>query len=452
MGWAQFIFQKAIGTGNAGESSSHMIALRSGGYLLAGTRFSPYLARVDEQGDTLWTRDYQTSYSSADFDDQINPVGAYSVAENRSGQILVTCGGGRRRANGSWDAGGLLLLVDGATGNLVWAHTFQSPLTDGYNNVKLAHDGNFVLLGSQLGATYAMKMDSTGRILWSYLLPSVDSTASGPAWLEPVPGGYLILNKGIAPSPPYTPRDTLRFLSESGQLQRLSGLTTPIRPFRCQQDARGNLLFATGRLIKLNAQGDTIWSKTYRFGGTVVGIHAVAITPDSNYVALGQRQYQVQSDLVFLKIAPDGRLIRDTVLYRPIGSEYATDVLVDAQGNYVLYGWTSSGVFPVGFPDLVLLKYRGWRQTLSLAEGAAARDEFELFPNPATDRVTIRAPRPVRASVVLRDVLGRVLWCHSVAGTSTATCSLAAYPPGLYLLTLTDAEHPRPRTWRVVKQ
>lgn len=268
--------------------------------------------------------------------------------------------------------------------------------------------------------------------------------------IRSVPGGYVVSNYERLTGPPYS-INKLYFLNENGIVTFTNNSFVGNAPSRCVRDARGQLIFANGLLTRLTAQGDTLWSKRYSKAGTPIIIHAVAITADSNYVALGERNYQVQQDLVLLKIAPNGQVIRDTILYRPMGNEFASDILVDAQGDYVIYGWTSSGLIPVGFPDLILAKYRGWQHLLHTpSETATSSDQPEVFPNPTTDRVTLRATHPLAGSLSVRDVLGRVLERQAVDGTTSATCSLAAQPPGLYLLTF--SEPARTRTWRVLKQ
>ena len=105
----------------------------------------------------------------------------------------------------------------------------------------------------------------------------------------------------------------------------------------------------------------------------------------------------------------------------------------------------------MGFPDIILAKYRGWSQTLQApAELAAVPAQPDVFPNPTTGRVTLRAAQPLTGQLMVRDMLGRVLLRQSVLGTPSISCSLADWPPGLYLLTF--AEPNRTRTWRVMKE
>lgn len=173
-------------------------------------------------------------------------------------------------------------------------------------------------------------------------------------------------------------------------------------------------------------------------------------------MALGQRQYQIQDDWVILKIAPNGQVIRDTILYRSLGNEYPADVLVDVQGNYVLYGWTSNGTVPPGgFPDLVLAKFRRWTQTLGTnEEGVATAEELTLYPNPTHETVHLHGPTPLRGALTLSDALGRVVRTYRLAASAAdAALSLAGLPAGLYLLSFSDAATaPATRTWHVVKE
>lgn len=58
-----------------------------------------------------------------------------------------------------------------------------------------------------------------------------------------------------------------------------------------------------------------------------------------------------------------------------------------------------------------------------------------LYPNPATDRLTVQLPTRVRVRTL--EVLatdGRVVLHHTASATATTTIPVAALPPGIYLL------------------
>lgn len=441
---AQFIFQKAIGTGpTSNERASQMIALRSGGYALAGTRNGlPYVARVTEQGDTLWTRTYPFAYTLFS-----SGLAARSITENISGQLLVACGGSRR-INGRFDSGGVLLLADNADGHVIWSRLLQSPYPDYYNAVCPSNDRRHFLVASrQLGIPLVQKMDSVGTVLWTATLFGTDTANFDVFTLLPVPGGYVI---GFERSDIFPYIKQLIRLNEQGQeVWRRNSYLGNVTPLGARAE-NGNWLFTGSRLVKMNSQGDTIWTRSY----APAGIKAIALTADSNYIALGERYYQNQQDLVLLKIAQDGRLIRDTTFARSIGSEFARTILTDTQGDYVCFGdLSTSSIPPVGMQDLLLFKYRQWRHVLRTAPPLADNRQIalEAYPNPVQTHFRLRATSPLAGELRLCDLLGRVIAHYAVTGAEAAY-SMEALPAGVYLLTYQPEDGMPARIGRVVKQ
>lgn len=445
-GRAQFLFQKSIGTDGL-ERGSQMIACRAGGYFLCGSRNEmPYLVRVDEQGDTLWTRTYSQVYTRSLFNVQVNIA---SIAENRAGHVMLACMGSRL-VRGRYEGGGVLVLVNGTDGRVIWSQELQSPYTDYYRSVCTSNDGwSFVVNSRLLGQCCVQKIDTTGAALWTAFPLGADTVDVEISTLLAVPGGYVVGGYRLLP----TFDLPLVFINEQGQ-EVWRKNTAPFSFPKATRGEGGSLLLTNGALTKYNSQGDTLWSRLYNVRQNLLGVISVALMPDSNYVALARRTFGPQSDWVFLKIAQDGRIIRDTILYRPSGTEVPCTALVDAQGNYVFYGWTTSGTVPPGgTSDLILAKYRGWRQTLATPEDEPATANWPVYPNPTRDRVFVSGlPAEVRGTFVVRDVLGREIMRQVQAADAPPSCSLAGLLPGLYLLTYAPHNGTMPRTWRVVKQ
>jgi hypothetical protein len=72
-------------------------------------------------------------------------------------------------------------------------------------------------------------------------------------------------------------------------------------------------------------------------------------------------------------------------------------------------------------------------QTTGLAESEEL--SFGLYPNPATDRLTLELPGPV-AEVSLRDALGRRLKHRREVGRGRMQWSVGDLAPGVYFVTV----------------
>lgn len=440
--FGRFVWQRAIGTNNGGEQARQMIRCRAGGYLLCGsvrdsitTIRSTYVVKLDEQGQTVWERRIDP-----DFNHQYEGV---SIAENRSGQLLVATSIARLDTAFRYDAR-LDLLTP--TGLPVWNQVYASPLDEGIYKLKLGNDGHFVGLSVLLGQQSAFKVDSTGTEVWRNFYP-YDSTLVGDLVdIIPLSNGYLVAHGFYLNVPPYGWRSALTKTDENGrQLYRKPGANQDPRIRGSAVDRNGNILLAHLAFSRLSDSLNFLWTRTYRLGNIV----SVAAIQDGNALLLGYFPTSLGDDLVLAKVAPSGAVIVDTTLSRPSTMETPVDVVEDPVGNYVLCGNTNIGLN--GQPAIILAKLRPWTQTLGLPD-AGAPSGWSLFPNPATEQVTLSGPQPLHGNLTLRDALGRLVRA-SGAVTDSCTLSLAGLPAGLYFLQYTPtAVNVPPRTWRVVKQ
>jgi hypothetical protein len=75
---------------------------------------------------------------------------------------------------------------------------------------------------------------------------------------------------------------------------------------------------------------------------------------------------------------------------------------------------------------------------------ADGRDEWQVFPIPADDRLTIRAPGNSSATAQVIDPAGRAVMSFAVQGDQ-ASFDLRDLKPGMYLLRLASAGTARQR-------
>ncbi|MBC7447820.1 MAG: T9SS type A sorting domain-containing protein, partial [Hymenobacteraceae bacterium] len=74
---------------------------------------------------------------------------------------------------------------------------------------------------------------------------------------------------------------------------------------------------------------------------------------------------------------------------------------------------------------------------VGLPEAEAETDDgIDVWPNPAPDG-RFRVRTPARATLTVTDALGRLVW-RGLAREAETGIDLSRYPPGVYLLRLTD--------------
>jgi hypothetical protein len=108
-------------------------------------------------------------------------------------------------------------------------------------------------------------------------------------------------------------------------------------------------------LVKINPNGDTIWTKTY---GGVNELDASAITPtaDGNFIVVGDTFCGLGNfDSYLLKIKPDGSTLWTKKFGGPY-NDYANAITPTADGNFIVAGSTLS--FGTAYDGVYLIKIK----------------------------------------------------------------------------------------------
>ncbi len=280
-----------------------------GGYIIAGytTSFGAgfYLIKTSDSGDTLWTRTHGGPYADMGFSVRQTSDGGYVLAGYTN----------------SFGAGGLdvYLIKTDSSGDTLWTRTCGGTDIDEAHSVRQTSDGGYVAAGGtqSFGAgnwdVYLVKTDSSGDTLWTR---TYGGTSDDDAWSvqQTSDGGYVI-----------------------------AGYTAS---------------FGAGRedvyVIKTNASGDTLWTRTY--GGTSDDEgYSVQQTSDGGYIIAGYTSSlgAGSEDVYLIKTDASG----DTLWIRTYGGtsdDEGYSVQQTSDGGYVIAGYTSS--FGAEFCDSYLVK------------------------------------------------------------------------------------------------
>jgi hypothetical protein len=284
-----------------------------GGYIVAGWTESlepggrdVYLFKTDASGDTVWTRTYDNSTWD----------GATSVRQTTDGGYIIAGGAGEY----FWEDADAYLIRTNSSGDTLWTRTYGGHDGDEFRSLQLTTDGGYIVAGATIsfgaGASdvYLIKTNPSGDTLWTRtyggyandLARSVQQTTDG---------GYIIAG------------DTWSF---------------------------GAADSANAYLIRTNPSGDTLWTRTYGGNLTDEG-YSVQQTTDGGYIVAGYtRSFGAGSrDVYLIKTNASG----DTLWTRTYGgpsADIATMVQQTSDGGYIIAGRTYS--FGAGNRDVYLIK------------------------------------------------------------------------------------------------
>jgi hypothetical protein len=335
-----------------------------GGYILAGWTYSfgagssdAWLIKTDASGDSLWTRTY--GGPSYDF--------AYSVQQTPDSGYIVA------GYTYSFGAGGsdVWLIKTDAKGDTLWTRTYGGANNDFGESVQQTRDGGYVITGwtQSFGAgnddVYLIKTDAKGDTLWTRTYGGANNDYAY-AVQQTSDGGFIV-----------------------------AGVTNSF-------GAGG----ADVWLLKTDASGDTLWTRTY--GGTAADQGwSVQQTTDRGFIVAGvTMSFSAGQDVYLIKTDSLGNTLW-TKTYGGSSGDEARSVRQTSDGGYILAGGTQS--FGAGLYDVYLIKTDangsvGIEKPVRQLDGSTVR-QLKATPNPFTSFATIPGHEGERFSVY--DISGR---------------------------------------------
>jgi len=291
-------------TGN--EWAVSVILTSDDGYLAVGQidnihRPDIWLLKFNAFGDTLWTKTFGGSGNDRGFSCLQSNNGNYIIA----GQI-------QSGWEGDYDA---WIFETDVNGDTLWSKTYGGTHSDCATSIQQTNDNGYVIAGYTFsygagGAdAWILKTDLHGDTLWT-------KTFGGE-------GGDVC--------------NSIKQTQDNGFI--LVGSTSS---------------FGAGStdlwLLKLNMNGDTLWTKTFGTDGIDKG-YSVIVSSDSTYVITGQtKSNQNPYEIWLLKVNSDGDLLWDKIFINS-GFDVGSCIIQTSDGGYVI-----TGIWDNTYYDLLLLK------------------------------------------------------------------------------------------------
>lgn len=278
-----------------------IVQLPDSGFIINGTTrsYGPtntniYTLRLDKYGDTLWTR--VTGLGNED---------GYGI-QLASGQRFIT-------ANSQFflGYGGCHVEQWDYNGNLIWSRGYSTPNSSQGRFICNAPSDQIMIAGEDMlpntpySSIALFMLDSTGSLQWVKRYGGAGYEALGDFALCEN-GGYIIAG------------------TTSSYNNASNGVSDAM-------------------LIRIDNQGDTLWSKRYETAPYAIGIEAVAELGDGGFVFAGSTNAYGAGleDILLVRCDSAG----DTLWTRTFGGtypEYNTQLLVMDDGGFLITAQTSS--------------------------------------------------------------------------------------------------------------
>jgi len=299
-----------------------------------------YLVKTDPYGDTLWTQTYGGSQTDL----------GLSIVQTADGGYIFS------GETESFGAGGIdvFLVKTDAVGDTIWTRTYGGSGDDRGYSIAQTSDGGYIIAGETepLGADdsdiYLVKTDSAGDTLWTHTYGGSDYDR-GRSVAQTSDGGYIIVGRTVSFGAGY-------------------------------EDVY---------LVKTDADGDTLWTRTY--GGDLWDCgNTIANTTDGGYIIAGYTySFGIgEVNIYLIKINNDGDTLW-TRTYGGDGCQIARSVSQTTDGGYIIVGYTDS--FGAGEYDIYLIKTDSLGYT-GIEEKPSAKPEafaISAYPNPFNSAVMI---------------------------------------------------------------
>lgn len=274
-----------------GYSNNFILAIQStfdGNFLAVGSTGAGegLIMKIKPNGDSIWTKTYGLT----------SPYNWFtSIQPTRDGNFLVL---------GNTDAACLLKINQ--SGETLWTKTYDSCSLDA---IHTSDDGNFLLVGRKnfmnaKSNDLVMKIKTDGNIIWSknYCINNQARFCT----IQPSGDGNFLL-AGCA-----------NFNTDSSR--------------------------AYGWLVKITSNGDWIWSKTYqRIKNSI--FYSIQPTSDGNFLLVGSTSHSsdgYEHDGWIVKIQPNGDTIWTRAYDENSNDNFFHAILPTSDNNFILIGNTWS--------------------------------------------------------------------------------------------------------------
>ncbi len=453
---AQITFEKRYDYDFA-EAAYDIQQTSDGGYILAGRQgiwigyTNMLLIKTDSLGNEEWHRLYDA------YSDQI----AQAVRQTSDGGYIIA---GYYNEPGIEDPRNAYVIRTNSIGDTLWTKTYGGDGIELCNDIIATEDGGYLLAGATTSFSddgnqdvYIVKIDSVGNKLWEKAYGEEDFEISYSV-KNVSDGGFIIVGYSQRPglgAQAYLIRTdaqgdslwTKTYGWEKAEFGRdvvetsdggflLTGQTANINP----------VINYDKFLVRVDSEGDTLWTKIIPDDDNRgENIYSVLNTPDGNFVTIGRDSREPNpltgtTQVEMLKYDTEGNVIWRKE-YGGVGSDRGYAGILTADGGFAIAGISTSDCSTCAYliktgPDGEI--------TTSVSPPVINGFDIAVYPNPASLEfwIEFQSDEPGFFRIDLYDVQGRLVKAISKAfrfqQRYKEQVTVADLPPGIYLLRFVD--------------
>jgi hypothetical protein len=394
-----------------------------------------FLAKLDASGDVLWAKstggtDYDMMYSVAvDVLGNAYVTGGFQIPTTKLDSSSLTNTASNYKFLAKYDASGNVLWaksvggIGSATGESVWLDASRNAYVTGSFSSPGITLGSYTLTSAGENDIFLAKYDTSGNVLWAKSAGGTKTEANVSIGLDDS-GNAFVTGDSSSPSITF---DSITLTNTGWR----SGFLT-------KYDANGNVLWA-----ELTAGIYDGFHKAIAVDGT--GNAFVTSTPISFINTLGSSTLTDTGsyDVFLTKYDASGNILWERS-DGGISSDFGSSVALDVSGNVYVAGYFSSPTITfgsdtltnVGSDDVFLAKLSNLTGINELKNSL----NIFIYPNPATDKITIDAsqtPTPSQLSIISVSGLQVLTRQFTKPQTQIDICTL---PNGIYFVRLIGAK------------
>lgn len=436
---SQTYFQKTY-PASLDQEGQDVVATPDGGYLIAGYTNTSVLydcdvlvIKTDAFGNKVWSKTYGGN----------KPDFPYHMLPTTDGNYLLI---GYSQSYGGGDMDILLIKIDPA-GNALWSKTYGGTGNEFGRDITATSDGNYIIAGSSFVSgqnlnANLIKIDPAGTVIWSKYYGG-SGNDFGCAIKQCSDGGYIMLGQtfsyGVGNGDAYLVKtdaagDTL-WTKTFGGSQTDEGVSLTVNSDNgftfLVRDSSGAGKDIDVRIIRTNSSGSVIWNKLY--GGTQKDTpKMIQPTSDGGYVlaAISRSFGWINPDMWIVKCTSTG----DTTWTRHYGGvnhEHCYTVRELSDGSYIAVGKTDS-YGPDTDPILLKINSNG-----TMAVGIpefAAKSTIHLYPNPNSGYLNLDLGNFNAKKITVTDILGIEVFSKEIENENILTIQLEDKKRGVYFV------------------